>query len=75
MEAAKGNTVTINHDRYDLVFELTAREREPLKEEGVTIYDDILNKPLTVTYTEGDNMKSGDTIIIRSSNTGDSDAE
>ena len=31
MEAAKGNTVTINHDRYDLVFELTAREREPLK--------------------------------------------
>jgi len=30
-EADKGNTVTINHDRYpDKVFELTARERRPI---------------------------------------------
>lgn len=30
-EAAKGETVTINHDRYrDQVFELIARERMPL---------------------------------------------
>lgn len=30
-EADKGNTVTINHDRYpDKVFELTARERRTL---------------------------------------------
>lgn len=32
--ASKGETVTINHDRYpEEVFELTARPREPLKEE------------------------------------------
>lgn len=31
-EADKGNTVVINHDRYpEKVFELTARERNPLK--------------------------------------------
>lgn len=30
-EADKGNTVTINHDRYpDKIFELTARERRPI---------------------------------------------
>lgn len=33
-EADKGEKVVINHDRYpDKVFELTARERSPLKEE------------------------------------------
>ena len=32
LEASKGNTVTINHDRHkNIVFELTARDREPLK--------------------------------------------
>lgn len=31
--ADKGETVTINHDRYkDKVFELTARDRMPLRE-------------------------------------------
>ena len=30
--ADKGETVIINHDRYEKVFELTARDREPLKE-------------------------------------------
>lgn len=33
-EADKGEKVVINHDRYpDKVFELTARDRSPLKEE------------------------------------------
>ena len=31
--ADKGETVIINHDRYEKVFELTARDREPLREE------------------------------------------
>lgn len=38
-EADKGNTVVINHDRYpDKVFELTARDRNPLRENSPVDY-------------------------------------
>jgi len=38
--ADSGETVLINHDRYRKVFELTARDREPLKESHSAIPDD-----------------------------------
>ena len=47
-EAAKGETVTINHDRYrDQVFELTARSREPLyimSESTTEVHGDAFNE-------------------------------
>jgi len=54
-EADKGNTVTINHDRYpDKVFELTARERRTRDFLGLNEEQErkILNTPLSSVMQE-----------------------
>jgi len=45
--ANSGETVLINHDRYRKVFELTARDREPLK-------DTVIDPKDQVVYVFGD---------------------
>lgn len=57
-EADKGNTVTINHDRYpDKIFELTARERRSSTNHALLssyeqgIEDNMLDKPKTYKIT------------------------
>ena len=60
--ADKGETVTINHDRYRKVFELTARDREPLKME-VTI-DNKSDIPGAVFDNMDEATSEGKTLSI-----------